>query len=734
MDPKQLLDLYRAMVTARQIDQLERELTNRGEAFFHVSGKGHEGSAALSFHLHEDDWLHCHYRDKALMIARGITPRSFFDSLFCKRQSHSRGRQMSAHMSDRRLKIMSLTGPVGNAALQSVGVAMTIKDYTSRPLVLCSMGEGATQEGEFLEACAEAVRLQLPVLFLVHDNHWAISTTTRGKTFYSRPEAEADSFYGMPIHRVDGRHVVTAGSKLGEVVTSIRRDRQPQVVVFDVERLDDHTNADDQTVYRDADDIHRAAETSDPIFNFERYLLSSGIGAGQLERIRVAVQAELGRAESASFAGPDPAPALTAKAPIQIELTHPSRERRGIADGPGLTMKDAMREVLRHQMAANPDVVLVGEDIEDPKGDVFGVTKGLSTQYPGRVRNAPLSESTILGTSIGQALAGRRPVAFLQFADFLPLAYNQIATELGSMHWRTDGKWKAPVIVMVPCGAYRPGLGPFHSHSLESLAVHTPGIDVFMPSTAADAAGLLNAAFRSERPTLFFYPKACLNDPEQTTPRDVENQFVPIGTARKVRSGRDITFVCWGNTVRLCRHAADALEQAGVDAEVLDLRSLSPWDERTVLASAEHTARLVVVHEDNHSCGVGAEVVATISEKTRVPVAVRRVTRPDTHVPCNFANQIEVLPSFKRVMAAAAELLDFELSWIEPTREETGFASIEAIGSGPSDETVIVSELFIEPGQEIQRGAVVAALGTCGDAEPQRSEGPGRCATHLPAA
>ena len=228
-------------------------------------------------------------------------------------------------------------------------------------------------------------------------------------------------------------------------------------------------------------------------------------------------------------------------------------------------MKDAMREVLRHQMSANSDIVLVGEDIEDPKGDVFGVTKGLSTQYPGRVRNAPLSESTILGTSVGQALAGRRPVAFLQFADFLPLAYNQIATELGSMYWRTDGEWQAPVIVMIPCGAYRPGLGPFHSHSLESIAVHTPGIDVFMPSTAADAAGLLNAAFRSQRPTLFFYPKACLNDPEQTTPRDIENQFVPIGTAQKSVPGA-ISHLFAG-AIR-CVYAA---------------RRLTPWSKRALM-------------------------------------------------------------------------------------------------------------------------------------------------------
>lgn len=710
MDPKQLLTLYRVMVTARKIDLLERELTNRGEAFFHVSGAGHEGTAVLASLLHEDDWLHCHYRDKALMLARGVTPRSFFDSLFCKHQSHSRGRQMSAHMSDRRLKILSLTGPVGNAALQAVGIATAVKHHTSRPLVLCSIGDGATQEGEFLEACAEAVRLQLPVLFLVQDNHWAISTTTQGKTFYSRPEGEVDSFYGMPIHRIDGRHVVAAAEQLKGVITAIRRLRRPLVAIFDVERLDSHTNADDQVVYRDEAEIRRAAETGDPIRNLAQHLLSSGVEPSVLDAIRQQVAEQIAQAEADSFAGPEPAPIFTAKAPIQVELMHPSRERQGIASGPGLTMKDAMREVLRCQLAIDSDVVLLGEDIEDPKGDVFGVTKGLSTQFPGRVRNAPLSESTILGTSIGQALAGKRPVAFLQFADFLPLAYNQISTELGSLYWRTDGKWQAPVIVMVPCGAYRPGLGPFHSHSMESIAAHTPGIDVFMPSTAADAAGLLNAAFESGRPTLFFYPKACLNDPVRTTPSDVQRQFVPIGVSRKVRTGRDLTFVCWGNTVQLCQRAAEALEQAGVDCEILDLRSLTPWDERTVLASAEHTARMIVVHEDNHTCGMGAEVVATVAEKTRVPVAVRRVTRADTYVPCNFANQIDVLPSFKRILNTAADLMNLDLAWVQDQQDEPGIALIEAIGSGPSDETVVVSELFVHPGQEICRGDVVAAL------------------------
>ncbi|MCA9222856.1 MAG: hypothetical protein KDA71_21200, partial [Planctomycetales bacterium] len=324
--------------------------------------------------------------------------------------------------------------------------------------------------------------------------------------------------------------------------------------------------------------------------------------------------------------------------------------------------------------------------------------------------SSPLTESTIMGVSIGRSLAGERPVAFLQFADFMPLAFNQIASELATMYWRTDGSWETPVIVMMACGGYRPGLGPYHAQTYEGTLAHIPGIDIFMPSTAADAAGMLNAAFRSRRPTFFLYPKALLNDPQLATSANVAEQFVPIGPARKVRGGRDITLVGWGNTIKLCEKTAEALDTVGVEAEILDLRSLSPWDERSVLASAEKTARLLVVHEDNHTCGLGGEILATVAEKTRVPVAMRRVTRPDTHIPCNYVNHVEVLPSFRRVLATAAELLNLDLVWREPPAPQDGLSVIEAIGSGPADESVVVAELFVKPGDTIARGDVVAAL------------------------
>lgn len=702
--------LYRAMLTARRIDELELEITNRGEAFFTVAGSGHEATAALAFHLTGDDWLHCHYRDRALLLARGVSPKAFFDNLYCKDQSSSRGRQMTGFCSDPSLHILSMTTPVGNSALQAAGVAAAVRDDPSAPLVYCGVGDGTTQQGEFLEACGEAVRSRLPLLLVVQNNRLAISTVTEGRTFYSLPGGRSDSFLGMPIRYVDGRDAVESYRAFGEVVAEIRRTRGPALMVLDVERLTSHTNADDQTIYRDSTDIERSRQTGDPLVLFRRWLLRNGTTENDLAEIAEDVERELSAAEEASAGGPEPEPVFDAKRPLNVELTHPSRERLGSEDGLQLIMRDALRAVLRDRLTSDPRVVLCGEDIEDPKGDVFGVTRGLSTEFPGRVMNSALSESTILGMAIGRALVGQRPVAFIQFADFLPLAYNQLTTELATLFWRSGGQYNAPVIVMAACGGYRPGLGPYHAQTLESVVAHAPGLDVFMPSTAADAAGLLNAAFRSERPTLLLYPKSLLNNPALTTSADVDRQFVPIGTARKVRGGRDLTLVGWGNTVALCSRAAEALEKVGIEAEIIDLRCIAPWDQRMVVASAERTARLIVVHEDNQTCGLGGEILATVAQQTRVPVAMRRVARPDTHIPCNFACQVQVMPSFQQLLTAAAELLNLDLSWTAPQEAEQGIHLVEAIGSGPSDDTVIVVELLVQPGTRVERGDALASL------------------------
>lgn len=707
-----MLDVYRSMLLARELDRVEQEMVRRGEASFHVSGGGHESTAVLSLSLHADDFLHAHYRDKALLIARGLPLNSFIDALLCNGRAASRGRNMVAHLSNRQFNVVNMPTPVANNALHACGVAAAIKDRSSHPIVYCANGDGTTQQGEFYEGIAEAARENLPVLFMVEDNHLAISTTTNERTFYKHQSGLANDFHGVPILHVDGRDPVTTYAALDQLVAQMRDDRRPQIVVLDVERLSDHTNADDQRVYRTAEEIEQCHTAGDPIRRLREWLLSEGCTADELDAIVAAAHDEVAQAELDSLSVGEPELATTAKATLPVEMVHPSTEIRAPENVDGITMKEALRRVLESWLEKDERVSLSGQDIEDPKGDVFGVTKGLSTRFPGRVRNAPLAEATIVGTAIGRALAGERPVAFLQFADFVPMAYNQIACELSTMHWRSDGEWQSPVVLMAPYGAYRPGLGPFHSHSMEAITAHCPGLDVFIPSTAADAAGVLNAALQSPRPSVIYYPKSLINDPAGATDEStVTDNFAPIGVARKVRSGRDITLVAWGNTVRICREVAESLEQIGKEAEVIDLRSISPWDEKMVLASAEKTAHLVVVHEDNEFCGVGAEIVSTVAERARMPVALRRVTRPNTLLPCNIGNQLDLLPSFQSVMNICAELLDLAVEWPAVAEVvETDRVVVEAVGSGPADEAVEVVELLVEMGQTVRRGEVIASL------------------------
>lgn len=712
--------LYRCLVASRWVDRVEMELVNRGEAFFHVGAAGHEASAVLSRHLLPIDWLHLHYRDKALMLARGLEPEQFFHSVLCTAGSHSAGRQMSAHLSAPHLNLLSLVGPVGNNALQAVGVATEVNARwlpgDERPIVVCSMGDGTSQQGEVLEAIAEAVRSRLPVLFCVEDNGLGISTKTRGNTFYHHPSGDAAEFYGLPIHRVDGRDVVKCDEVFGGIVKSIRLTSQPAILVLQVARLTHHTNADDERVYRTEQELMVAREGADPLQNLRRYLMEMGVSESRLDELGRVVELEVRAAAETALASPNPTPNLDARAPVVISGgkgrgVGEGNEARAESSGAPVSMLEALRAVLRRHLAEDGRVSVFGQDIEDPKGDVFGLTRGLSTSFPGRVKNSPLTESTIVGVSLGRALAGGRPVACIQFADFIPLAFNQIATELGSMFWRTDGGWRCPVIVLAPCGGYRPGLGPFHAQTFESLLAHVPGIDVMMPSTAEDAAALLNAAFANQeagRPTVFLYPKVCLNDPLLATHVGRLNEVIQPGRARLATVGGDLTLVSWGATVPLCLTAAARLEEVGVGCELVDLRSIAPWDADAVCSSVRKTGRLIVVHEDNLTCGFASEVLATVAERTERPVKCRRVTRPDTYVPCNYVNQLEVLPSLKRILSAACELCDLEFEWVESKAPAGGEFLLEAVGSSPADQNVTVLEWKCQAGDVVVAGQMLA--------------------------
>ncbi|MFA5689511.1 MAG: beta-ketoacyl-ACP synthase 3 [Kiritimatiellales bacterium] len=700
--------LYRHMLAARKIDAVQADAAQRGEAFFYIPSSGHESIAALAPLLTENDWLHCHYRDRALLFARGVTTTEVLLELLGKTGSPSEGRRMPGFACSRELKLLSAPTGVASNALQAAGVAQAVKNEAGTPVVYCGIGDGGTQEGEYLEAIAEAVRSQLPVLFVVQDNHYALSTPSQGRTFFSLPDGDAKEFYGIPIRYTDGTDAVKTYNAFAGAVKEMRKTRAPQIVVMRVERLTSHTNADDHSIYRSVEDIERIQQTADPVLILAGKLLAAGVPEQELKQIEHEINVEVDQAFDTARRAATATTEYSAKKPLPAAMTAPESERRD--DGTARTMIEAMRDVFRIRLKNDPAVYLYGEDIEDPKGDVFGLTRGLSSEFPAQVVNSPLSEATIVGTAIGQALAGKKPVACIQFADFMLPAFNQIAAELGAMWWRTNGQWECPVILMAICGAYRPGLGPYHAQTFDAAFAHIPGLDVMMPSTAADAAGLLNAAFDSGRPTVFLFPKNLINDRTVTAGENISEQFIPIGCARVTRPGKDLTLVSWGSTMPLCEKAADALQDAGAGVEVIDLRSLSPWDEKTVIASAQKTGRLLVVHEDNHTCGLGGEVLATVAEKSGVPVQMARVTRQDTYIPYLFETQLDVVPTFKSILEKAAELLNYSLTWQMPAEEVEGSVTVNAIGSSPSDKTVTITELYVKSGDAVEAGTLLAAV------------------------
>ncbi len=697
----------RNMVLSRVIDQIELEYTAKGEAFFHVSGAGHEGIAVLSHLLEEKDWIHPHYRDKSLLLARGLTPLDYFYALFNKSHSHSHGRQMNAHMSGTTLNILNPSGPVGNSSLHAAGVAAVLKEQNNGAMIINNVGEGATFEGEFLESLSLVVRDSLPMLVVVEDNKFAISTKTEGKTFYRVGKKDIDSYMGIEILRVNGRMPHETFEVFEKTIQEIRASSEPKIIVFSVERLASHTNADNHTTYREQDEIDTLHLGGDPILNLITYLYECERSKAEeiFAKMQDEIYKELKPIAIQAQKDDEPEAIMDAFRPLVIKPT----EDEKFKEGP-LVMLESIREVLDHWLEKDKNVFLYGQDIEDPKGDVFGLTKGLSTKYSDRVVNSPLSESLIVGTAIGRALIGQRPVAFLQFADFLPLAYNQMYSELGSMHWRTGGKWQIPVIVLATCGGYKPGLGPFHAASMESIVAHIPGIDVFFPSNAVDAAGLLNAAFLSERPTVFFYPKNLLNVKKNTISKLGARELVLMpGKARIVEEGSDITLVGYGNTIVLCEQVSKTLKENGKSVEIIDLRTIHPLDEETVLRSVHKTSRLLVTHEDNITSSISSEIAALVSEKASKHVKSMRVARPDTYVPCNFSNQLDVLPSYRSILEAAVELLGGTVRWKEEAgASESGMVNALAIGSSPSDEIFVLIQWNKKAGEFVKEGELLA--------------------------
>jgi 2-oxoisovalerate dehydrogenase E1 component len=643
--PLPALPLLRLMALAREGDRREGILMRQGKGWFQVSGTGHETLAALILPLRTDDYLFPYYRDRAPALAKGMTNYELALAYYARRESSSGGRQMPGHYSDRARNIFSVATPTASQCLPATGAAWAARLAHTDQVVVTTVGDAATRQGEFYEAVAFAIQEKLPVLFVIEDNRYGISTPTDHMMPYRLGVLGEEN-----LVRVDARDAFALYAAGQKAVAKARQGEGPTVLWCEMDRLCSHTSSDDHRLYRGTEEI--ALERGrDPLEMLAQRLYETGelqpeAWQEELAAIAEQVDADYRRAEAAE--PPDPAQALehlyaqpALVCPLALTFAEPT------------TMVAAINRTLQAAFAESPQAILFGEDIEDPKGGVFGLTKGLSRLYPDRVFNAPLAEATILGAAVGLASAGWRPIVEMQFIDFIPPALNQLMTQAASLRWRTCGEWQCPLVILAPYGAYLPGGSIWHSASNEGMWAHIPGIRIVVPSTPEDAAGLLWTAIHADDPTLILLPKHIFRK-RQAVP--VAFAPIPFGLAKTVRPGDDVTLVSWGNCMELAFRAADLMQEEGASVELIDLRSIVPCDYAAVAASLARTGRLVVVHEDSRTTGFGqsliSEMVTHEASFNSLLALPQLVARADVHVPFHPDLEYAVLPDLQEILDA----------------------------------------------------------------------------------
>jgi 2-oxoisovalerate dehydrogenase E1 component len=601
---------------------------------------GHEALGALAYLLREDDYIFPYYRDRGLMLARGLSNRALALAYFAKREGSSGGRQMPGHYSSRKHNVFSVCTLTGGNCLPACGTAWGMKMDGKDSVAIATIGDAAARQGEFYEAWAFAVQEKLPVIFILEDNKYGISTPTEKFMPFHLPLFDADA-----IIKVDGRRpddILQAGQI---AIDKARKGDGPTMIWLDLDRLSSHTSSDDHRVYRDLNEIEEM-QHRDPIRLLSEELLKSG---ALTEAAFQAMQDEVFKLVDEDYIA-----AEKADDPIGEETMRDCWGDEVNAEAPPIapgrqTMVSAINTTFRKALENDPKIVFFGEDIEDPKGGVFGVTKGLSEAFPKQVFNSPLAEATIMGVAVGLSAYGWRPVFELQFIDFIAPGWNQITGQMSTLRWRSFGEWKCPLVIYAPYGAYLPGGSLWHSQSNEASLAHVPGIRVAIPSTPQDAAGLLWSAIHGDDPTFVLVPKHIFR-----MQIEVDNvEPVPFGVANVVQEGSDVTIVTYGNTMELVH---EAVAKSGVSCEIIDLRSIVPCDYETITESVAKTGRLVVVHEDTKTCGFGQSI---ISEMVSVPERFnlflsppQLVCRDDVHIGYNPIYEYAALPDIDQVISA----------------------------------------------------------------------------------
>jgi 2-oxoisovalerate dehydrogenase E1 component len=685
LSPDDLLKAYRTMLLSRKIDDKEVQLRNGGKIFFQISGAGHEAVlVAAGMQLRPGyDWFFPYYRDRALCLALGVTARDMFlASVGAADDPANGGRQMPSHWSSRPLNIPSQSSCVGTHCLHGVGCAeagliysrvAAIESretrYHADQVTYVSIGEGGTSEGEFWESLNTACNAKAPVLFLVEDNGYAISVPVEAQTPGGDISRLVSAFPNLKVHHCDGTDYVVSYRALDDAIGHVRAGHGPALVHATVTRPYSHSHSDDERLYKPP--AEREAEARrDPLVRMRTLLIDEGIASeDDLANMLAAIEREVAEAADSALeaAKPDPGTASRYVYSPDVDPTSSRFENEPRTEAAPSTMLASINQTLKDEMGRDARIVVFGQDVADAtrreslsvvegKGGVFGVTHGLQKLYgDDRVFNSPLAEANIIGRAVGMALRGLKPVVEIQFFDYIWPGFMQIRDELSMMRYRSNNHWSCPVVIRVPIGGYLKGGAPYHSQNAVAIFAHCPGIRVVFPSNAQDAAGLLRTAIRCDDPVLFCEHKHLYRQTYNKRPYPGPDYTLPFGRASVVRDGTDAVIFTWGALVQRSLFAAQqAQDHDGLSVAVVDLRTIAPLDWDTIAAYTQRTSRVVVAHEDQLTCGFGAEIVARISDELfeYLDAPVKRVAALDT--PVAYAPVLEeaILPGSADVLAA----------------------------------------------------------------------------------
>jgi len=711
LSSQELIQIYRLMYLSRRIDDREILLKRQQKIYFQISAAGHEAfQVAAGLALRQGyDWFFPYYRDRALTLTLGVSPKDMFlQAVGAGTDPASGGRQMPTHWSSRELNLVSTSSSTATQVLHAVGCAEAGRYFSRHPetaervegdyrafrnvtfhgdeVVLTCIGEGSTSQGEFWEALNTASNHKLPVIFMVEDNGYAISVPVEVNTPGGNISRLVANFPNFHFEEVDGTDPEASLRAFQRAAEHCRAGLGPAFVHGHCIRVYSHSLSDDDKLYRSAAE-READALRDPIHKMQMRLLRENIlTAEQINALEKELEREASDAADRALEAPlpevasiekhvysedlDPRSAAFATEKAQVAGSRNGRSASGKGAAPK-TMADLINACLWDEMERDPRIVVYGEDVADAsreealqevkgKGGVFKLTSGLQAKFGSeRVYNSPLAEANIVGRAVGLAVRGMKPVVEIQFFDYIWPAVHQIHNELSLMRWRSNGTWAAPAVIRVPIGGYLTGGAIYHSQSGESIFTHIPGLRVAFPSNALDANGLLRTAIRCDDPVLFLEHKRLYRESYGRAPYPGPDFAIPFGKAKIVRPGEHMTLVTYGALVpRALQAAMTASRDKGIEVEVIDLRTLSPYDWETIATSVRKTSRVIVAHEDMMSWGYGAEIAARIADELfdDLDAPVKRVGAMDTFVAYQPVLEDAILPQPDTVLRAITEL------------------------------------------------------------------------------